>query len=54
MLCAARQENTQCSNAGVLSFVPCWAFVKGAELECAGTAVQAAFTEKCIIGELQT
>lgn len=29
------------------------ALVKGAELECAGTAVQAAFTEECIIEELQ-
>ena len=36
-----------------LSFGPFWALVKGAELERAGTAVQAAFTEECIIEELQ-
>lgn len=36
-----------------LSFGPFWALVKGAEPEHPGTAGQAAFTEECIMEELQ-
>lgn len=50
-LCWKAGEHAEFKYQG-LSFGPFWALVKGAELEHAGTAVQAAFAEEYTIEEL--